>query len=85
MSLSNSELLDAVRRLRSYMSTLDNIHCVLSSVKNMDDVNITAAANDLLSIVPDINMKVSKLLRLIESSRSYRDMAKQFRMTNEES
>ena len=84
MPLTNAELLDIVRRLRNYMSTIDNIHTTLNSVLQIDDVTISTKTSALLSTVAGTNAQIAQLLRQIEASKSYRDMAKKFNIKEEE-
>lgn len=84
MALADSDLLDVVRRLRSYMATMDNVHNTLNLVQEMDDEQIKKDAKSLLLDVPGVNTRVSMLLRTIESSRAYRDMVKKFNMQQEQ-
>lgn len=78
--ITHAELLDVVRRLRSYVATIDNIHQVFYIVNDIDDTTIRDNATKLLADIPAFNTRVSKLLKQIEASKQYRDMAKKFNM-----
>ena len=84
MSISNAELLDIIRRLRSYVATLDNIHSVLNIAKESDDVQVAMAAKDLIDHTPPVATKVSMLLRKIESSKAYREVVRSFNLKEED-
>lgn len=82
--LEDADLLDSVRRLRSYMATLDNVHHVLTQVQLMDDPTVQSQATQLLNDTPDVNMRVSQLLRSIENSKQYRNMVKKYNINLDE-
>lgn len=84
MAIPDSDLLDVVRRLRSYMSTMDNVHNTLNMAQEIEDDQIRRDSKSLLLDIPTLNTRVSTLLRTIESSRSYRDMIKKFNMKQEQ-
>lgn len=78
MPIPNAELLDIIRKLRTYTATLDNVHNVLRTTKESDDQQIVDMATELLNITPQIATKTAMLLRKIESSKSYREIVKTF-------
>lgn len=84
MALSNAELLDSVRRLRTYMITMDNVHHVLTQAEGMDDDTVAEMAKTLLVEAPAMNAKVSLLLRTIEATKQYRDMLKTYNLNDED-
>lgn len=84
MALSNAELLDAVRRLRTYMITLDNVHHVLTQTEGMDDDAVADMATSLLVEAPATNAKISLILRTIEATKQYRDMLKTYNLKDED-
>lgn len=84
MPISDADLLDAVRRLRSYMSTMDNVHGVLNMVQDMDDQAIVKPIQSLIIDVPPVNLRIAHTLRAIENSRQYRDMTKKFNLQQDE-
>jgi DNA-binding transcriptional MerR regulator len=81
--LEDAELLDVVRRLRSYMITIDNVHHVLGQSQLMDDDTIKQQSASLLVDAPELNTRVSALLRSIEASKQYRSMVKKYNLTEE--
>jgi hypothetical protein len=83
MAISDAEILDIVRRLRSYMTTLDNCHLVINGLTNIDDTVICANVEELLPELLSTNKKVSSTLKLIENSKAYRDMLKKFNLKEE--
>lgn len=83
-ALTDAELLDSVRRLRSYMITMDNVHHVLNQVESIDDPTVSKLASATILDVPTINTKVSLMLRTIEASKQYRDMLKKYNMKEED-
>lgn len=84
VKLEDAELLDAVRRVRSYMITIDNVHHVLTKLQLMDDKVIVDQSMSLLGDAPDLNMRISLLLRSVESSKQYRAMIRKFNINEEE-
>lgn len=78
MSLSDADLLDIVRRLRLYMSTIDNVHQALNLAQDMDDEKIVKEIKSLIIDIPSLNLRVSGVLRNIENTRAYRDMLRKF-------
>lgn len=84
MSISNAELLDIIRRLRSYTATLDNVHSVLNIAKESDDTQVAAAAKSLMEHTPPVATMVSMLLRKIESSKAYREVVREFNLKEKE-
>lgn len=83
MSLPDAELLDVVRRLRGYMTTMDNVHHMLNLAQEMDDPAVIKQAQSLQVDIPTINLRVAQTLRAIEGSRQYRDMVKKFHIAPE--
>jgi DNA-binding transcriptional MerR regulator len=84
MALTDAALLDIVRRLRSYVVTVDNIHFILDSLKEIDDVTIVKQTMELSEQAPIVNTKVSQLLRQIENSKTYRNMLHKFNLEHTE-
>lgn len=84
MKLSDADLLDIVRRMRTYMATVDNIHSVLNIAQDVDDPVIVKQIQTLLVDIPPINLKVAQVLRAIEACRPYRDMIKKFNIKEED-
>jgi DNA-binding transcriptional MerR regulator len=84
MALTDAALLDIVRRLRSYVVTVDNIHFILDSLKEIDDVTIVKQTMELSEQAPIVNTKVSQLLRQIENSKTYRMMLHKFNLEHTE-
>jgi hypothetical protein len=83
-SITNADILDAVRRLRSYMSTLDNCHQVLENMKYIGDAAISSSIYALMPEVIDTSKKISATLKLIETGRQYRDMLKTYNMDEDD-
>lgn len=83
-SITDADILDTVRRLRTYMSTLDNCHQVLGNMVYIGDAQISNGVTTLLPKVINTSKEISITLKLIENSKSYRDMLKNFNMEEEE-
>lgn len=79
-SITDADILDTVRRLRAYMSTLDNCHQVLGNMVYIGDAQISGTVTSLLPKVINTSKEISITLKLIENSKSYRDMLKNFNM-----
>lgn len=79
-NITDADLLDTVRKLRSYMSTLDNVHQVLGNMEYIGDGSISGSVTTLLPKVINTSKEISITLKLIENSKSYRDMLKNFNM-----
>lgn len=62
------------------MSTLDNCHQVLGNMVYIGDGSISTAVTTLLPKVIGTSKEISITLKLIENSKSYRDMLKNFNM-----
>lgn len=82
-SITDADILDTVRRLRTYMSTLDNCHQVLGNMEYIGDAAISGNVRTLLPEVISTSKKISVTLKLIENSKSYRDMLKNFNMDDD--
>lgn len=79
-SISDAEILDVVRRLRSYMSVLDNCHLVGNGLLKINDTSIKSSIEVLLPELLAVSKKTSVTLKLIENSKFYRDMVKKFNL-----
>lgn len=84
MPLSDPDLLDVVRRLRQYMSSLDNTQAVLESLSNIDDKQVVDATFTLIPRIVNITDDISSTLKIVEGSRQYREMAKKFNLEDED-
>ena len=83
MPISDSELLDIVRRLRSYIATTDNVHYIANASRKLDDISLSTDIVELLSDIQKTNMRIIKLLRKIESDKQYRAMLKKYNQIND--
>ena len=81
--ITNADILDTIRRLRTYMSTLDNCHQVLGNIIYIGDAQISDTVTNLLPKIIGTTKEISVALKLIENSKSYRDMLKNFNMEDE--
>ncbi len=79
-NITDADILDTVRKLRSYMSTLDNVHQIMSNMEYIGDATISGSVTALLPKVINTTKDISITLKLIENSKSYRDMLKNFNM-----
>jgi hypothetical protein len=84
MPVSDAELLDTVRRLRTYMTTIDSCHMVFSKGSEIGDSVIESSITTLLPELFKTGQKISQTLKLIENSKSYRDMLRKFNMKEDE-
>jgi hypothetical protein len=82
-SITDADILDTVRRLRTYMSTLDNCHQVYSNMAYVGDAQISTTVQVLLPKIISVGKEISIALKLIENSKSYRDMVKNFNMNED--
>lgn len=78
MPISDADILDIVRRLRVYMITLDNCHLVADHLTDIEESDIKRQLMDTIFSISETNQKLSQTLKLIENSKSYREMAKKF-------
>ncbi len=79
-NITDADMLDTVRKLRSYMSTLDNVHQVLGNMEYIGDSAISGSVTTLLPQVINTGKQISITLKLIENSKNYRDMLKNYNM-----
>ena len=82
--ISDADLLDTVRRLRTYMTTIDSCHMVFSKGSEIGDSMIESSITTLLPELFKTGQKVSQTLKLIENSKLYRDMLRKFNMKEDE-
>lgn len=80
MAISDAELLDTVRRLRTYMTTIDGCHVVFGKMPNIGDATILSGISSLLPELFKTGQKISQNLKLIENSKQYRDLLRKFHM-----
>lgn len=83
-NITDADILDTVRKLRSYMSTFDNVHQVLGNMEYIGDSTISGGVTALLPKVINMSKEISITLKLIENSKSYRDMLKNFNIDEED-
>jgi hypothetical protein len=79
-NMTDAEILEIVRRLRTYMSTYDNCFQTLSSVAYIGDAQISANVKILLPKIISTAKEISNTLKQIEGSRGYKDMLRHFNM-----
>lgn len=84
MALTNAEMLDIVRRMRTYMSALDNCHLLVNGLSDIDDATIKTNVSALLPDMFSLNKRISTALKLIENSKGYREMLKSFNIKEDE-
>jgi inactivated superfamily I helicase len=84
MPLSDPNLLDAVRRLRQYMSSLDNTQAVLESISSIDDKQVVDLAFNLTPKISNVAREISSALKIIEGCRQYRDMLRKYNLEDED-
>lgn len=82
--LSDPDLLDVTRRLRSAMSSFDNIQVVLEKLSSIEDTVITESVYGVLPDVVSTATKVAGVLKKIESSRQYREMTKRYNINEDQ-
>jgi hypothetical protein len=82
--LSDAEILDVVRRIRTYLATMDNCHLVLGLAQNIDDKNIVDQVTKLAPDLINVGGRMSQVLRQIETSKPYREMLKKFNIKEED-
>jgi len=77
--IEDADLLDFVRKLRSYLSVLDNSHLILDklSVSDIDDLvrNTSKQLKPQLSLTTNM---LADLLKYIENTRQYKSMVRKF-------
>jgi hypothetical protein len=77
-NITDADILDIVRKLRTYTSLLDNCHCVLDSLSYVGNAQISEGVADVLPDIINTTQKISLVLKNIENSKNYRDMLKHF-------
>jgi hypothetical protein len=77
-TITDADILDIVRKLRTYTSSLDNCHQVLDSLVYIGDAQISSGVSEVLPDIINTTKKISVILKLLENSRNYRDMIKHF-------
>ncbi len=82
--LPDSEILPCVRRLRSYLATVDNSHWVLEQAELIEDKGVAELISQLKPDIISVGQRMSQVLRLIETSKPYRDMVKKYNLKEEE-
>lgn len=84
--VADADLLDLVRKMRQYMTTLDGCHMALDIAAGIEELAIKKDATAMQSEVVAVAKKTSELLKKIESTKQYRDMLRKYNMsdTNEE-
>ena len=82
--ISDAELLDVVRRLRTYMITIDGTHIVFNKGLAIGDQNIESSIGSLLPELSKTGQKISQTLKLIENSKQYRDLIRKFHLEKTE-
>jgi len=80
MPISDADLLYVVRKLRQYLSSLDNSNYILGIMDSIDDVNVEMLTVETLPLLSQSSSRLSQLLKQIESTRAYRNMLKNFNM-----
>lgn len=83
MAVTDADILDSVRRLRTYMMTLDNSHLVLNGLASIEDEAIANEVKEVLPVIQGTALRISKVLKAVEASKGYRDMLKKFNMKEE--
>jgi hypothetical protein len=84
MPLNDADMLHLTRMLRQYMSVLDNTNFLTTTLAEVDDLDIRKHMSDAVPNITQSAMKISQLLKLIESSKQYRTMVKNFNMEEDE-
>jgi hypothetical protein len=75
--VSDADLLDIVRRLRTYMSTMDNCHLTILQAKNVDN-EIGQMVDETIESVRCAAGEISNILKVIESTKQYKEMVKKY-------
>jgi hypothetical protein len=83
--IEDADLLDFVRKLRSYLSVLDNSHLVIDklSVADIDD----QVRNTSSMLMPQLRLTTGMLadvLKYIENTRQYKSMARKYNLGGNE-
>lgn len=78
MALSDPDLLAIVRKMRQNMSALDNIHTLTISLSKISDKNVVDSTYVLLPKLSNIAQDIAEVLKLIEATKQYRDMIKNY-------
>jgi hypothetical protein len=77
-TLTDADILDIVRKLRTYTSLLDNCHQVLDNLSYIGDIQISSSVSEVLPDIINTTKKISTVLKLLENSKNYKDMVKHF-------
>ena len=84
MTIENSDLLDVVRKLRTYMSQTDGLHKSIETLDTFDDKSVRDELNPTLQSVYSLGKNLSVVLKHIENSKQFREMLKSYNMEQEE-
>jgi len=84
MPLSDPDLLDVVRKLRQYMSSLDNTHAVLDALQNIEDKQVVDATFSIIPKVSNVASDISAALKVIEGCKQYRDLLRKYSLEDED-
>lgn len=84
MSVSDAEILDTVRKLRQYVTSMDNSYTVMDRLIKIDDAQIQDTLKNVMPKISSVAKEISVTLKSIENSRPYRDMVRKFNIEDED-
>ena len=77
--VSETDLIDIVKRLRSHINQLDNIHFLANKCNIIQDNVVNISINNIVVGSDELANNTAKFLRLIESSDLYKSILKKYR------
>jgi hypothetical protein len=84
MAIDDADLLDSVRKLRTYMSNMDNCHVTLGKVSTIEE---KVVADTILGVMPkilDTSNEIYQALKIVENSSLFKDMVRKFNIQEED-
>lgn len=72
-------MLDVVRKIRGYMSAMDAAHLAAENAAQIEEQPVSEAAKSLQTDISALNSSVARFLKILEGSRTYKDMLRSYR------
>ena len=73
-SLSDTDIIDIVKRLRIYINALDNIHWLTSKLEYLKDESITQSVAETMRTAEVAAVVSADLLKTVENSEAYKQI-----------
>ncbi len=81
--ISDVDMIDVVRRLRTSLTTLDTCDWLVDKVKNLEDPVINTLSTEVYARINHASSTIAVLLKHLENSKVYRDILKKYRVKDE--